>query len=144
MMLIARAAIRISGFDFFSWPTLAVIAVFAGGRWLLGRQDRQMIRENLEEHRCKVRAIEWNPSTSLLLGRNARSYRVVYETPSGKRMTGVCIASLLLGIKWISDGPRGSPSGFPAEDSECTCLSCGAVMPAKVKRCKKCGWSYTE
>lgn len=143
-MLIARAAIRMSGFDFFSWPTLAIIALFAGGRWLLGRQDRQMIREQLEKHRCKLHSIECNPSASLLLGKSERSYRVHYDTPQGKRVAGVCIASLVVGIKWISDGPRGTASDCAAEDAECTCLSCGTLMPANVKRCKKCGWSYTQ
>lgn len=142
-MLLARALIRISGTDLYPWPAVFIFAIFAAGRWLLGRQDHQLIRENLQEHGCEVQSISWDTAASMLAGRNERTYRVLFYSSKGKEQTASCVVSLVTGVKWLGNGPSGSGRFRAREDeTECTCLSCGAVMPPHVKRCKKCGWSY--
>lgn len=134
------------------WVAFLFPVIIIGLRVVFDRLDRMSIRDEVTRHGCTLQSIHWDPFGGWWLGKGVRSYQVVYQSPSGRSITGTCVSSLMFGIKWLNDGPvdhGGKPKDtLPAiatsADSESTCLSCGAVMPARVKRCKACGWSYTE
>jgi len=72
---------------------------------VLGRFDRQRIRENVEQSGTKVIAMKRRFVWWRLGARYARTYDVTYLTPDSKSITATCLTSMTIGVSWVSDRP---------------------------------------
>jgi hypothetical protein len=117
--------------------------------WLIVRlvqdhYDRLHITEEVERNGGEVVRIEWSPMAAGLQSDRAASlgriYEVTWRPQKGESVTAVCRTGLLAGVDWLH-GP--APSGQRAPEAF-ACLSCGATIPKKRNRCRKCGWSYDQ
>ena len=123
---------------------VVAIAFAAICLWMARSLDRDRIREHVERSGGKVIAIRRNPFGKGWFGSNERIYEVHYTTRHGKPVEATCKTSMFSGVYWTSDHPPESfgdaASDVPAEPI--SCLACGARIPARDRRCPKCGWSY--
>jgi hypothetical protein len=72
---------------------------------VLGKFDRERIRENVEQSGGKVIAMKRRFVWFRLGARYARTYDVTYLTPDSQSVTAICITSMTIGVSWVSDRP---------------------------------------
>ncbi|HKF21894.1 MAG TPA: hypothetical protein VKE93_10010 [Candidatus Angelobacter sp.] len=130
--------------------SVVVVVLVAIARWIADGLDRERIRDQVGRSGGKLISIKWSPFGKGWWGSIDRIYDVRYTSRHGKPVEASCKTSMFSSVYWASDHP---PEGFgytvsdePAEPNTpaepISCLSCGASIPARDRRCPKCGWSY--